>query len=52
MLDSNSRRGVIPAIHYRFKPNEKNISESVNFLLTKTDLDEESHRLILHIDCK
>ncbi|XP_064387664.1 uncharacterized protein LOC135335907 isoform X3 [Halichondria panicea] len=47
VLDSNRRRGVIPAIHYRFNLKEKNISESVNFLLTKTDL--ESQHLILHI---
>ena len=50
MFDSNRRRGVIPAIHYRFNLKEKNISESVNFLLTKTDL--ESQHLLLHICCK
>ncbi|XP_064402664.1 uncharacterized protein LOC135348400 isoform X9 [Halichondria panicea] len=49
VLNSNRRLGVVPAIHYRFNLKEMFFSESVNFLLTKTDLDEENHHLTLHI---
>ena len=52
MVNSNRQLGVIPAIHYRFNLKEIVVSESVNFLLMNTDVDEESHHLTLRICCK
>ncbi|XP_064382397.1 uncharacterized protein LOC135331236 [Halichondria panicea] len=51
VVNSNRQLGVIPAIHYRFNLKEIVVSESVNFLLMNTDVDEESHHLTLRICC-